>query len=144
MKRSPFSIRTLLLFQLALPILLIALSHLRVVDFHYHRYIENEPQRNPQAVDRLEDGQLYLADGRCVVLESRDAGMLEQMEDWDRLVDVEPSEVSNVRLYRKRQYYLCALPPEVWVRLPLIPIDIPSNHRDPLGNGRLLAQPRAK
>jgi hypothetical protein len=122
---------------IALPLL----SALRIVGFRYPRVVENDPLIAPVKVLEVTDNKFVLADGRELVVDGLDERVGRSLRESNFRVDLEPQGDSGfvVHVKERGRIGIEELPTRSLVNIPLVPNDIPINHRKTLTTAHLLA-----
>ena len=113
--------------------------------FHYTRYVDNDPLIAPTTVVAIHGNLMRLEDGRSVKLNTRSGVLNELISSSANHVDLEIAQNGeDITVYVESQYAFCGdpfamirrlFPP---YRIPLFTDDRPLNYRRSVGTGRLV------
>lgn len=133
-------IRSIKKFFVRLAILFVVLffaSLFGIVQFHYPRAVENDPLLAPVKVETILGETIVLEDGRSLHIDYFGSEPLEEViEGSDYRVDIETESVgehSMTTIYVKHRSWICGTSWVAFINIPLIPDDIPINHRKNIG-----------
>ena len=106
-----------------------------LVEFHYPRVVNNDPLISPVEVSHVEGNTIILADDRRFTVHLSDEPLDQVVKNSGYQIDLE-SWGPETAIFVKRQGWICGTP---WARrlfrIPLIPDDVPINHRQLIGIG---------
>lgn len=116
-------------------------SSLRIIQLHYPREVENNPLLDPIKVQSVSGSTLLLEDGRTFHMHTFDEPLEKIIEESGFLVDVDTAagEAYSMIYVKRRGFITCGLPWTGVIEIPLIPDDVPRNHRELLGLARAVA-----
>jgi hypothetical protein len=129
------TIKSLFVFTASALVVLLVASYLQIIQFHYPRDVENNPLLSPVKVQSVRGTRLHLEDGRIYQIDTLDEPLDKLIEESGFLVDVEVDAATlDSRLYAKRRRWICGTPWRTGIlHIPLIPDDLPTNHRQLIG-----------
>jgi|GEM_PF-2533330 len=129
------SIKSLFVFTASALVVLLVASYLQIIQFHYPRDVENNPLLSPVKVKAVDGKRLHLEDGRIYQIDTLDEPLDKLIEESGFMVDVEVDAATlDSRLYAKRRRWICGTPWKTGIlQIPLIPDDVPINHRQLIG-----------
>ncbi len=118
---------------------------LPLFEFHYTRYINNDPLISPSVVVSIQGNIMRLEDGRSVILDTRSGVVNDLVSSLSNRVDLEIAQNGeDVTIFVDEQYAFCGDPfvKVRWLfppyRIPLFPDDCPLNYRRSVGTGKLV------
>lgn len=118
---------------------------LPLFEFHYTRYIDNDPLISPSVVVSIQGNLMRLEDGRSVILDTRSGVVNDRVSSLSNRVDLEIAQNGeDVTIFVDEQYAFCGDPFVMvrWLfppyRIPLFPVDRPLNYRGRVGTGKLV------
>jgi hypothetical protein len=118
---------------------------LPLFEFHYTRYINNDPLISPSVVVSIQGNLMRLEDGRSVILDTRSGVVNDLVSSLSNRVDLEIAQNGeDVTIFVDEQYAFCGDPFVMvrWLfppyRIPLFPDDRPLNYRKSVGTGKLV------
>ena len=111
-------------------------------EFHYTRYVNNDPLISPSTVVAIHGNLMRLEDGRSVMLNTRSGVVNDLVSSLANRVDLEIAQNGeDVTIFVASQYVFCGDPFVMvrWLfppyRIPLVPVDRPLNYRRSVGTG---------
>lgn len=114
-------------------------------EFHYTRYVDNDPLISPTTVVAIHENLMRLEDGRSVMLNRRSGVVNELISSSANRVDLDIAQNGeDVTIFVESQITFCGDPFVMirWLfppyRIPLFPDDHPLNYRREVGTGRLV------
>jgi hypothetical protein len=139
-----FSLRTLFAC-MSLVSLFLATEFFGITTFRYPRAFENDPLIAPIGVAMLDGDEIRLTDGRVLrFIDAPDLALIEQkLNAGDHRVDIEEYEAGRFIVYVKERGWICGTPWARLISIPLIPQDVPINHRVQLWFASVEPQPES-
>lgn len=129
-------------------LLLIGIAMSPLINFHYRRFVKNDPLVAPQLVVLIRGSTLHLEDGRRVRMGAQAGWIKNQIAASGDRIDIEvDQETSCVTLYGSFTPAQCGDPFIIVRRLfppyciPLIADDFPMNERAQIGTGMIVSEP---
>ena len=117
-----------------------ATSSLRLIQLHYPRVVENEPLLAPVKVESVTGDTLVLADGRILRVEVFHKPIDEYMTEPEFHIDLETiGDPSRTIVYVKQRGWLCGTPWVGIIKIPIIPDEVPINHRTSIGFAKIIS-----
>jgi len=114
-------------------------------EFHYTRYVNNDPLISPSVVLAIQGNLMQLEDGRSVMLDTRPREVNDLVSSLSNRVDLEIAQNGeDVTIFVESPYAFCGDPFAMvrWLfppyRIPLFPDDRPLNYRRSVGTGKLV------
>jgi hypothetical protein len=109
------------------------------IGLRYPRAKYNNPLRNPVQVDRVHGRTLVLADGRELELSESSGDIAALVAESKNRIDLVAVN-DQYMVFVNRRGWICGTPFAAMIQIPLIPVDVPMNRREPIGVATLLGR----
>jgi hypothetical protein len=108
-----------------------------IVSTHRIKWVENEPLRNPQTVQAVQNDNILLADGRRVSMPS--GSVLTRFTEPVTSIELAETQANGEYevFYKARSVIRCGLPYNAIIKLPLFSDETPKYTRRYLGRGKM-------
>lgn len=122
--------------------LLVLATQLGVVDFHYDRFVHNDPLRHPVKVSSYDATSITLADGRTLLYDGVWIDLHPGVVNPPiKFIDIEPGKDNKtVRVFISTPFERCCYGQPGVITIPVIPRDNNQNYRAPAGSPVLVSQ----
>ena len=108
-----------------------------LVGITYPIVIEDQPFTNPCKVQKVVEHEMFLEDGRIVVLD-RPEGIKEILAYSKHTIELHEDENNSVLIVARRNGWVCGTPWAKLIRIPIIGEKVYKNKLEPFSHGWLI------